>query len=102
MDNNTTLLLSVALFILAVFGSAWLNLRQLTKVLEANKDELKAELKGEISGVKSEISAVRSEIVSLKTEINRLDQRIDSMEKRLDRIERQLDQIFKPIGTLGS
>lgn len=95
MDNNTTLLISVALFILAVFGSSWLNLRQLTKVLEANKDELKAELR-------AEIGSVRGEIGSLRAEIHRIDQRIDNIEKRLDRIERQLDQIFKPIGTLGS
>lgn len=86
MDNNTTLLLSVAMFILAVFGSSWLNLRQLTKVLEAAKEELKAEIRGEIGSVRSEII--------------RLDQRIDNMEKRLDRIERQLDQVFKPVGTL--
>jgi len=79
MGTNATILIGLAVFVLSIFGSAWLNLRQIEKIIDSLKGELKAEIK------------------SLDSKIEATNQRISGVESRLDRIERQLDSIFKPI-----
>lgn len=79
METNITIIIGIGVFVLAIFGSAWLNLQQIKQVLEANKNELKAEL-----------SAVRAEMKALEA-------RLSAIEQRLDRVERQLDKVFEPI-----
>lgn len=90
MGTNTTIVIGLAILVLAIFGSAWLNLRQIERMLESLRNELKAEIK------------------VLEQQINFLDQkqeqrnesvtmRLSAMETRIERIERQLDSLYKPI-----
>ena len=83
MGTNATILLGLAVFVLAIFGSAWLNLRQIEKIIDSLKGELKAEIK------------TLDQKIDSQSESN--NQRFSAIESRLDRIERQLDSVFKPI-----
>lgn len=82
---------AVALFALvfAIFGAAWLNGRNIERLLDANTRHLEQL----IVSVKDEI---RAEIKRLDQRFDFVEKRMDAIEKRLDRIERQLEAIFKP------
>ena len=68
--------------VFAIFGAAWLNGRNIERMI----DSLKAEMRAENESLRNEF----------RSEMKRLDQRMDSLEQRLGRVERQLEAIFKP------
>ena len=76
--NNWQLIVTLATFILAIFGAGWLNQNLMNKRI----DDLKMYLDAKFDSVNERFKAV--------------DQRFAAIETRLDRIERQLETIFKP------
>ena len=58
MDTNITIIIGIGVFVLAIFGSARLNLQQIKQVLEGNKNELKAEIKSVEARLDSRLTSV--------------------------------------------
>ena len=69
MSANTTFILGMAVLVFSIFGSAWLNLRQIERMIDSLRNEMKAD-KGELKAEMSSLGA------------------------RVERIERQLDKAF--------
>lgn len=83
MGFNATIILSLAVLVFSIFGLAWLNLRQVERILDSMKGELKAEIKALDQKIDYGLAGVNA--------------RLDSLESRVGRIERQLDKIFEPM-----
>jgi septal ring factor EnvC (AmiA/AmiB activator) len=83
MGINSTILIGLAVLVLSVFASAWLNLRQIERMIDSMKSELKAEIR-----------AIDQKIDQKSDTTNH---RLTGVETRIERIERQLDSLFKPM-----
>jgi uncharacterized membrane protein len=85
--NTTAIVITVSIgfatLIFSIFGASWLNLRQLSLLMEQNE--------------KRESERYTSLVQRISDLEKRIDERFASLETRVDRIERQLEQIFKPI-----
>lgn len=80
MSTNTTMILSLVVLVFAIFGSAWLNLRQIARMMDSQRGELKAEIKALEHKIDFGLASLKSEVSSLNS--------------RTERIERQLDKAF--------
>ena len=87
MSTNTIFLLGLVVLVFSIFGSSWLNLRQIERMMESLRNEMKAD-KGEL---RAEIKALEHKVdhglASVKGELN-------SLGSRVERIERQFDKAF--------
>jgi hypothetical protein len=73
--------------VFSIFGSAWLNLRQIERIMESLRNELKAgmgELRAEIKALDQ---IVEHGLARVRTETS-------SLGPGVERIERQLDKAF--------
>jgi septal ring factor EnvC (AmiA/AmiB activator) len=96
--NTTAIIITVSIgfatLIFSIFGASWLNMRQLSLLMEQNEKretERYTSLEQRISDLEKRID---ERFTSLE---KRIEDRFASLETRVDRIERQLEQIFKPV-----
>lgn len=90
--TNVQLIITLAGFVLAIFGASWLNQQSLKNYLDAKFDSVVSKF----DSIDAKFESVNARFDAVMSEIRRLDQRIDQIEQRLDRIDRQLEMIFKP------
>jgi len=90
MDANTTIVISLAVLVLAIFGALWLNQRSTERLMEQMEKRFDAKF-----------DTVLAKIKRLAQRIDAVDKRLDNFERqviqRLDKIDRQLEAIFKPV-----
>jgi polyhydroxyalkanoate synthesis regulator phasin len=84
-----TIIIALATFILAIFGTSWLNQQAMNKRIDDLKTYLDARFGAVEQTMNAEFKTVRAGIETVRSEVAGLGNRVD-------RIERQLDQIFKP------
>lgn len=80
MSSNTTTIIGLVAVLFAIFASAWLNLRQIMRMLESHRNELKAEIKALEHKIDYGLASVKTEQSSVGS--------------RVERVERQLDKAF--------
>ena len=84
------LVIAVAGFISIIagfIGGAWINQRGLEKQMEAFRNEIKAELRGEIGTLRAEL---KGEIAPLKAEMHALNEKVD-------RIDQIFQRMYQPV-----
>jgi len=87
MNPNTTVILSLIALVFSIFGSAWLNLRQIERLLDSFRGEMKADLNSMRSELRAEIQVVNQKMDQGQVAVNQL-------VSRIERVERQLDKVF--------
>ena len=87
MSTNTTFLLGLAVLVFAIFGSSWLNLRQIERIIDSFRSEVKAELNSLRTEVAAELKVVNQKMDQGQMAVN-------SLGSRVERVERQLDKVF--------
>jgi hypothetical protein len=91
---NTVQIIAVAVafvsIVAAIIAGAWINQRGLERLMEAFRNEMRAEF----ATVRAEIATSRAE---LKGEIGMLRAEQTATREKVERIERQIEAIFKPV-----